>query len=497
MGNQATRRRVTWHQAVAWCALVVILAGALAIVVYASAGPSPLVVKSQKWTSFPGWLAGPLHGLFGHPHLRKHALAEALSVVILAMTLAYFLVVWKGRSLSLRAIAVFVALVELVFLLGPPLQLTDLFNYLAYARLGALHGLNPYTHVINAEMHDPTFQLSTWHNWHSPYGTLFTALTYPVGLLPLPVAYWALKLATVVMSLVFLWLVGRCARLLDLDPRLPVLTVAANPIYLVYAVGEFHNDFFMLVPALGAIALLLLGRYRLAGAAMAAAVAVKVTMILLVPFLLLAAWRRQATRRLLAGLALGAIPLAGLSLVLFGPVLPNVSGQSQLLTGFSFPNLLGWAIGLGGGTPQLIRDMNLLIVLVVLYQLLRRRDWLTGAGWATLALLASLGWLMPWYVLWLLPLAVLAPSIRLRRVALGLTVFMILTFLPAANLVLNQLEINPVSGPVGFAAWKYEWNAQFWRPHLMAPWVREAELRALRRCRRTKPDCDMRLHFRA
>jgi hypothetical protein len=49
--------------------------------------------------------------------------------------------------------------------------------------------------------------------------------------------------------------------------------------------------------------------------------------------------------------------------------------------------------------------MNVLIVLVVGYQLLRRRDWLSGAGWATLALLASLGWLMPWYVIWLLPLA--------------------------------------------------------------------------------------------
>jgi hypothetical protein len=89
--------------------------------------------------------------------------------------------------------------------------------------------VNPYTHVINAELDDPTFVLSSWHNWRSPYGTLFTAITYPVALLPLATAYWTMKEATVLMSLAFLWLVARPAQLLGRDPRLPVLIVAANP----------------------------------------------------------------------------------------------------------------------------------------------------------------------------------------------------------------------------------------------------------------------------
>ena len=34
-----------------------------------------------------------------------------------------------------------------------------------------------------------------------------------------------------------------------------LVLVALNPIYMMYAVGGFHNDFFMLVPSMAAIAL--------------------------------------------------------------------------------------------------------------------------------------------------------------------------------------------------------------------------------------------------
>jgi uncharacterized membrane protein len=490
---QTSRDSVSRRHAIAWIALAALFTACLLIVIYAAGGPSPLVSGSTRWATFPGWLAGPLHGLFGHLHMGRRTLSEVFSALLGGMTIAYFAVLWSWRSVSVRVLIAFVVAVEAVLLVGPPLQMSDLFNYLAYARLGAVHGLNPYTHVINAELGDPTFPLSTWHNWRSPYGTLFTAITYPAALLPLPAAYWTMKVLTVLMSLVFLWLVDRCARLLGRDPRLPVLIVAANPIYLVYAVGEFHNDFFMLVPAMGAVALILSGRYRSAGAALAVAVAVKMTMLLLLPFLLMAAWRQRVGLRVAGGFALGTVALGALSLALFGPALPNVSGQSQLLTGFSIPNLLGWTIGLGGGTPHLIRDMEVLIVLVVGYQLLRRRDWLAGAGWATLALLASLGWLMPWYVIWLLPLAAIASDVKLRRTALAASVFLILAFLPATSLLLSDLRINPLAGPVGLAAWKLEWNGQWYRRGVIRPWVRETALRDLKRCRHARPDCELTL----
>ena len=48
-------------------------------------------------------------------------------------------------------------------------------------------------------------------------------------------------------------------------------------------------------------------------------------------------------------------------------------------------------------------------------------DWIAGAGWATAALLVSTGFLVPWYVAWLLPLAALSSDKRLLAVAVILT----------------------------------------------------------------------------
>jgi uncharacterized membrane protein len=381
------------------------------------------------------------------------ALSFGLSGLIVAMTVAYGVALASVRLLSMRAIVIAVVALHVVFLLSPPLALTDLFNYLGYARLGALHHLNPYTHAIAGERHDPVYGLSSWHHLHSPYGPAFTLLTYPLGLLPLPVAFWLLKTATVLASLGFLALVWRCARQLGHDPRFAVLFVAANPIFLVYELGGFHNDVFMLIPALAAISLLLDGRDRRSGAALALAVAVKFTMLLLLPFLLLAARPSRRRARFITGAVLAAMPVAAASIAAFGLTIPNLSAQTSLLTTFSVPNLAGLLLGLGGGAPILLRVVNVALVLVVAVLVVLvacgRRDWLSAAGFATLALIASLAWLMPWYVVWVLPLGAIGASLRLRRAALAVTAFLVLSFLPATGILLAHLHINPTATPVG------------------------------------------------
>jgi hypothetical protein len=60
----------------------------------------------------------------------------------------------------------------------------------------------------------------------------------------------------------------------------------------------------------------------------------------------------------------------------------------------------------------------------------RGADWLDSLGWATLALLLSLTWLMPWYVVWLLPFAAVSRSRRLRWVTLAFGVFLLVVHLP-------------------------------------------------------------------
>jgi hypothetical protein len=435
-------------------AMVSLILGAGAIVAFAVSGPSTLVPRSNE--VFPGWEAGPLHALFhGLPSAPK-TLGWGFSVVMIVMLLGYFVILGAARSLSVRTIVVGILALHVILLMSPPLQLTDMFNYIGYARLGALHGLNPYTHVIKDEILDPVYRMSTWHKLSSPYGQLFTAATYLLPLGSLAVSYWLVKTITVLASLAFLALVWQCARRLGRDPRVAVVFVAFNPIYLVYAIGGFHNDFFLLIPSLGAIALLLARRDRAAGAVLMLAVFVKFTAILLLPFLLVAVLpaRRRALDVLLGAVA-AAIPLLLLSVALFGFSLPNLQDQSTLLTWFSIPNVVGLVLG-SGGSPALLRLFDVAVVVAVIVLLRRRGDWIARAGWATLALIASLAWLMPWYVIWLAPLAALGASPRLRRVTLALTVFLVLTFLPATQMIIQAQGFNPLDTPAGQASAKLQ-----------------------------------------
>ena len=447
---RVARPRVAFGPVAGRIALGSIAFGALLVVLFATARRSPLVPHSG--IAFPAWEAGPLHGLLGVAVKNDYAVNMGFSVVLAGMLVAYGVAVAAVRTMSMRLIWVWVVAVHLILLMSPPLQLTDLFNYLGYARLGGVHHLNLYMHGMGLEYHDPIFRFTTWHHLRSPYGYLFSAITYPIAMLPIPVAYWVLKVITVLLSLTFIWLIWKCAVLLGRDPRFAVLFVAANPIYLIYAVGGFHNDFFMLVPLTAAIALLLSRHDRSAGAAVMIAVFVKFTAILLLPFLLVAARPAQRRLRVLVGAVLAAIPLAMLSYALFGLTVPNLQDQSTLLTDFSIPNLVGIVLHLGGGTPLVLRLANVALIVTVLFFLRRGGEWLNGAGWSTLALVASLAWLMPWYVIWVLPLAALGTSIRLRRAAFAFSVFLVLAFCPATAIYLGKLHIDPMATSAGQAS---------------------------------------------
>jgi alpha-1,6-mannosyltransferase len=446
--------RITFGPVAGRVAIGVLIVATLVVVLVASAGPSVLVPRSR--VVFPTWEAGPLHSLIPGPFANPKTIGLGFSAFLVAMIAAYAVALAAVRTFSTRLIVVSVLVLHAILLMSPPLQLNDVFNYLGYARLGALHQLNPYTHVIRLESFDPVNAFATWHNLRSPYGSLFTAMTYPLAFISLPLAYWLVKISAVLLSLAFIALVWQCARQLGRDPRFAVVFVALNPIYLIYAVGGFHNDFFMLVPSMAAISLVLARRDGAAGVALVLAIAVKFTAVLLLPFLLIAAHSRRRRIRLLVGAAIGAVPMIALSLALFGFSIPNLSNQSSLLTDFSIPNVLGLVLGIGGGTPGLLKVMIVVVVLVVAYQIYRRRNWLEGAGWSTFALLASLAWLMPWYVIWLLPLAVLAASPGLRRTALAMTVFLILSFLPATALFISEHGIHPLGGSAGQASLSHQ-----------------------------------------
>ncbi len=429
-----------------WLALAVLVASCAAVVVFATAGPSVLVPRSL--ISFPGWMSGPLNGLFGSLSTDATTLGNGWSVVMVVMAIAYAAALVSASALSMRVITAAGLALAAILVLSPPLALTDMFNYLGYARLGSVHGLNPYTHVIAFEPADPIYRFATWKHLLSPYGPAFTLGTYATAGLSIAAAYWVIKAAVVCAAVGLVALVARIARQLGRDPRFAVLFVGANPLFLLYTVGAFHNDVFMLLPALAAVSLMLDGRDTAAGAALAVAVAVKFNALLLLPFLLIAPGSLRRGLRLAAGAALAGGPLAAASIAAFGIAVPNLADQSSLLTAFSVPNVIGTVLGTGGGTHSVLMIGDVALVVVVAVLLVRRRDWLSGAGWATLALLASLAWLMPWYITWVLPFAAVGSSVRLRRAALAFTLFLIIAFVP----VTYRWGFAPVNVPAYLAS---------------------------------------------
>jgi hypothetical protein len=59
-------------------------------------------------------------------------------------------------------------------------------------------------------------------------------------------------------------------------------------------------------------------------------------------------------------------------------------------------------------------------------------------------------------VIWLAPLAALSTSPRLRRATLVLTVFLVVTFMPATQIIMQSQGFNPLNTPAGKASAKLQ-----------------------------------------
>ena len=353
----------------------------------------------------PGSIRGPLQ------FLDLPISGTDFVVLCVVLSACYLLVLALAGSVSVRAGLGTIAGLHLLMALAPPLLSSDLFNYLGYARLEVLHDLNPYVHPLAAEPQDATFQFIGWPLQTSAYGPLFTLATLPLALLGLTASLWAFKLSVAAASLGCVALVWKCAERLGRDPLPAALFFGLNPIVLVFTVGGAHNDALMMLATLGGIYLLLAGRE--AGAAgIVAAAGVKLSAGIVLPFALLGSRRPM---RALAWAAGAAAVVAASALLVFGPEVTSVFDVLRENSVLAAPNDVPGAIndlfGLGLSTEALSRIGMLVlgpVVALLLVRVYRGADWLESAGWATLALLATTTWLLPWYLVWFLPLAALA-----------------------------------------------------------------------------------------
>jgi hypothetical protein len=355
-------------------------------------------------------------------------------------------VLWAAPRIGPRPVWAAIAVLVGIFALAPVLLSHDVHSYVDYARLGAVHGLNPYEQAPDAAPSDPAFADVEWTGATSAYGPLFTLATYPLAWLPVGLAVAVLKAAAAASVLGLALLVARLAPARGVDPLRAAAFVALNPLVLVHVVGGAHNDGPAMLFAMLGVAGVLLGGEAGAGGAFVAAFAIKAPAAFAAPFALVARARppvgRKPGNRRIGGvgrLVLGALLALALISLAAWPAFGlhwldalGLAGESQGRSShMSVPVTLARLIGLD---HDLVRIAALYIygalVALLLAWTWRGGDWVRAAAWAGLGLLFATAWLLPWYLVWALPLAALSRDRPLQLLALALTAFQLGTRIP-------------------------------------------------------------------
>jgi hypothetical protein len=428
--------------ALAGLCVAVLLAATLEVVLDAAVGHSPLTPGSPK---IAGWLVaiGKPLGFIG---IGERLGFRMFLIALLCFTGAYAVLLVLARRISVdrRAARWAIALVgtlAVIVCAGPVLFSTDVFSYIAYARMGVLHGLDPYLHGPIRIEGDPVFKYvgEDWLKVATAYGPLYTLISYPLAALGLKGAVWGAKVEALAASAGTLALTWRCARARGYDPAVALVAVGANPLWVLYGLGGAHNDVIMTFLMMAAVALVvseehptastgptdpgslsrgrrLRNRQAWAGAAVVAAGMVKATGAVLLPFMLLA--RRDW--RTLTGAVGALVAIVVVSYPVFGlhglDVISALNRDAALVSTDSFPNEIAHLLGKPGVFPAdhtLLKVALVAIVLHLMWRTWRGYDWVSASGWTLLAIAVTSTWLLAWYTLWALPLAMVARDRRL------------------------------------------------------------------------------------
>jgi hypothetical protein len=350
----------------------------------------------------------------------------------LAVVAFHYLALVRRTRLSLPAILAGGVVVHLLAGLALPLTSNDLFVNLAYGRLAAL-GLNPYvTPPAALPPTDPfVLQGTRWQHQVTVYGPVFLALVKPIGRFSSAVAavvvYKASMLAAALLSLLVAYRVCRERG----DPACAagaLAMFALAPVFAWELSGQAHIDAVVVLLMVGFVWAAISDREWLAAACLATALFTKLSVAPVLALYLVAIARRRALR---AAAMTVAVVAAGLLLFL-----PFWEGPASLL---GFAQAIG---GAGMGTARSFSSLALWLVRPLgptVQTVTARACWVAGMGvvaavgvralvavrtpadvieQSLLVLgaycLVGTPWFHPWYVTWLLPLALVHRDARWR-----------------------------------------------------------------------------------
>ena len=404
----------------------------------------------------------------------------AYSFVVVAAFLPYALAVWGSRrGVALRTALAGTAILHGLVLPAALTQSQDLYMYLFYGKMWAVHGANPYVTLPLAFSSDPWFPWVRWPDQVSVYGPLWTLLTsLPARLAPgnLPLAFALAKGLVWILGLTTVAGVIAAARSRGQPAGPPLLLGGWNPVVIVSLPLGGHADGAVIAALVWAMAADRRGRPVVAAALLATAALVKAyAAVALVVYLIALARRGRVVMPAVAA-------CAGLAVAAFAPFwegwrtlrgLTEVAGQASASLAGEIQRGLAAALG-GEPSAWIVRVVGLVIVGSVIVLGSRRPGfqedpWPTAAA-AFLAYVLVTPWFLYWHLIGPLGLAVLAasPGVRGATLAFSGTSMLTASFggAPLGRAVQALVRYGPPLGMVVRAARRQRRPLQADRPAL-------------------------------
>jgi len=336
------------------------------------------------------------------------------------------LLLLRRTVVRLALVGALAAAIQLAPLGAPLLISSDAWTYWDYGRIAFVHDANPYTQPPRDFPGDPAYPHigGAYRGTTSVYGPLFTFASEPAAGAAgssKDAAAWLYK------SLAALAMLGTVAlaALLARRRAFAAALVGWNPLLALHFAGGGHNDAWMALLVMSALALAARGRRQWAGAAWAAAIFIKWIAVIFLPLRALEA-RARGRKVGHLGFAVAVIVLVAAAsaqfgwhwLEAFGPLARNANRETQ----FALPHRLkelgvqhDVALGLFVGAFALA------------YLWLLRQAWHGRArlGLAACLLLCASPYLVPWYAVWAIPVAAVEDDPPAQWLAVAISAYLL------------------------------------------------------------------------
>jgi Glycosyltransferase family 87 len=410
---------------------------------------------------------GPFHWLgdaLGFDQLGGAWLVATGVAITLFCVVAFLLLLreaWRG-NVSVRTVIVLAVIYHLVVLTLPLLFSRDVYSYAFYGRIAATYHANPYIRTPVEFAHDPLWPYvgPKWVDTPAVYGPLWTQISSfmahlihsPAGMVK---AYRWIAVAASLATIAVIY--DTTKRVWPARTAFAVVAFGLNPVTLFHSVASGHNDLLVALAIAGAFAFLVRGKEMPAIAVLSLGTLVKAVAI--VPLLLVLVWcvarvaRDRRWRTAFTHVGLSAVIGVGFALPFLNLHDPTL-GMAQLASNTGWlapsPTVTRLVDKISFGTfGWLARVVFALMVVVVVAALARDvarratertpRDLGAAMGWALVLMLLLGPVLLPWYVMWALPLAWLLPRApRVTVIAAGV------------GLALAQWDTEPLRYPGPF-----------------------------------------------